>query len=571
MNTKKIIEFLSQKEVKLFISFLIIYVYFVNWYGWNEESHFALTRAIVEENRFEINSFYNLTGDRSTYEGHYYSDKSPGLSFLASPVYMVWKLVYYNLFPKSFIKIHTTGKEYITTFHGRIPIYTYINPGFFILNSMFLVTVFTSSVFSALTVLLVYKISTKIVRGERRRIVITIAYALGTLAFPYALHFMSHAIATFFAFFAFYLLFNTKIMKIKRSQKNFLLAGLTVGFAVVVENFLIITIPLFLFYVFLLSTGKYHKNFSIFFSALIVGILPLIIYNYTIFGSPLEFASAYIDRKIYRSAYHRTAFNFLSLKNIGSCSPSNQFVKYSFFSSLEQVFKYFHLIPNPNPYVIVRLLIGPYRGLIFYSPILLLTFLGFYQILKKHKQYKLEVVFIVTIFLSLLIFISMRSNWWGGYCFGNRYLTLIVPFLFVPILFVANKFNFKFIVLLVVLSIFINILGLQPPEDYAYDWNLMDMRSDWSEKQNSFQIFYNPLVEHYLPNFLDKGPRSPLFENVVNGYFSIDIRMPALSKGKYFPFSAFHMPFLCLLPLLTIIILFWVKEIKTSLEKTFNM
>jgi len=569
MDVKRVINVLSRKESKLFITLFIIYVFFINWYGWNEESNLSLTKSIVEENRLEIDSFHNLTGDRSVYQGHYYSDKSPGISFLATPVYGTWKLIYYNLFPKRFVKTHESSSDYITTFHDSVPIFTYIDPGFFGLNAMFLVTAFTSSIFTALTAVLIYKMSKNIVKNENYRIVVTFAYGLGTLAFPYALHFMNHAASAFFSFFSFYLLYKMVKKdagaKVASNSKRFLLAGVLIGFAAVVEPLLILTISLLLIYS-LLGTKKeyYCIKFLMFLLGLIIGISPLVIYNYTIFGDPLQFASSYIDRELYKSAYANfKSTNYYQVTEI----TKQQFVKYSFVSSLDWVFKKFHLIPSFNPYVFIRLLFFPYRGLVFYSPILLLSFLGLYWMFKKRK---LEAIIIVLMLISFLFVISMRSNWWGGYCFGNRYLTPVVPFLIVPLLYafdrIKSKLLFILILSLVVLSIFINFLGLQPAEDLAYDWGFMRMRSDWLEKLNSFQVFYNPLAEHYWPSFWETGPRSPLFENVVNGHFAIDVRTPALSHSVDFPFSEFHIPFLCTIPLFAVVFLIWLKEIKIFLS-----
>ena len=79
-------EFLNKTEIKIFITFFLIYSFFIHWPGMNENSRFFLTRAIVDEGRFEIESFYNQTADRSYYNGHCYSDKEPGLSFFTVPL-----------------------------------------------------------------------------------------------------------------------------------------------------------------------------------------------------------------------------------------------------------------------------------------------------------------------------------------------------------------------------------------------------------------------------------------------------------------------------------------------------
>ncbi len=71
----------------LFIFFVVGYGYFFGGGGWNQNSTFALTRAIVEDRSFRIDRFVDTTGDVSIREGHLYSNKSPGLAFLAVPVY----------------------------------------------------------------------------------------------------------------------------------------------------------------------------------------------------------------------------------------------------------------------------------------------------------------------------------------------------------------------------------------------------------------------------------------------------------------------------------------------------
>jgi hypothetical protein len=137
----------------------------------------------------------------------------------------------------------------------------------------------------------------------------------------------------------------------------------------------------------------------------------------------------------------------------------------------------------------------------------------------------------------------------------------LVLFLSLPLIFAFKKINRKIFLVFLFISILINFLGLQPAEDWAYDWNSMDMREDWLIKQNSFEILANPLIEHYLPLALKYGPRSGIFEHLINGYISIDIRFPPLSKGIDFPFSKFHVPFLVLLPIFIFEVLIWKKEI----------
>jgi hypothetical protein len=65
---------------------LLSFVYFYQAGGWNQNSRFALVRAIVEQHTLRIDSYAASTGDRAQVGHHFYSDKAPGQALLAVPV-----------------------------------------------------------------------------------------------------------------------------------------------------------------------------------------------------------------------------------------------------------------------------------------------------------------------------------------------------------------------------------------------------------------------------------------------------------------------------------------------------
>ncbi len=71
--------------------FSFIYVY--EGGGWNQNSRFDLLRAIVEQHTLRIDAYHDNTQDKAHFQGHYYSDKAPGLVFLAVPVAFVTRPV----------------------------------------------------------------------------------------------------------------------------------------------------------------------------------------------------------------------------------------------------------------------------------------------------------------------------------------------------------------------------------------------------------------------------------------------------------------------------------------------
>ena len=62
---------------------MVSYAYFYQAGGWNQNSRFALVRAMTERHTLVIDGFHESTGDRAVAGGHYYSDKAPGVSLLA--------------------------------------------------------------------------------------------------------------------------------------------------------------------------------------------------------------------------------------------------------------------------------------------------------------------------------------------------------------------------------------------------------------------------------------------------------------------------------------------------------
>ncbi|MGH9142458.1 MAG: hypothetical protein ACRD2I_15110, partial [Vicinamibacterales bacterium] len=59
------------------------YAYFYEAGGWNQNSRFALIRAILERHTLQIDAYQLHTGDRAFWRGHYYTDKAPGASLVA--------------------------------------------------------------------------------------------------------------------------------------------------------------------------------------------------------------------------------------------------------------------------------------------------------------------------------------------------------------------------------------------------------------------------------------------------------------------------------------------------------
>src|SRR4051812_24316344 len=70
---------------------LISFIYFYEGGGWNQNSRFDLLRAMVERHTLQIDAYHENTQDKAHFQGHYYSDKAPGLVLMALPAAWVMR------------------------------------------------------------------------------------------------------------------------------------------------------------------------------------------------------------------------------------------------------------------------------------------------------------------------------------------------------------------------------------------------------------------------------------------------------------------------------------------------
>ena len=71
----------------VFLVALISTAYFFNGGGQNQNANFDLARALVEQGSIRIDDYRDNTIDVSFAGGHFYSNKAPGVSFLAAIPY----------------------------------------------------------------------------------------------------------------------------------------------------------------------------------------------------------------------------------------------------------------------------------------------------------------------------------------------------------------------------------------------------------------------------------------------------------------------------------------------------
>lgn len=252
----------SSIEFKIFLTFFLLYSFFTQWNDiWDFNSSFSLTRAIVEENKFEIDSYHNTTEVKSYYNEHYYTPISPGISFLTTWIYWI-------------------GKKFNTS----------------LLTYEFLMVVFSNSLFGALSTIVVFKILKFFTENEKHNLLTTLTYGLATSIFPYSLGFYVYIPAIFFLLMSFYFILREKLSH-KNSIKNFLLCGIFFGIAYLTYPISILIIIPFFSYIFVIN----RKMTPFIVIGGLIGALPFFLYNYAIFGyfqfSPLKIFYYWVGKR----------------------------------------------------------------------------------------------------------------------------------------------------------------------------------------------------------------------------------------------------------------------------------
>ena len=538
-------------ELSLFLTFIITYSLLIQWNGWNEDSRFALIRSIVEDTEIQIDEYANITGDRSFYNNHYYSDKAPGQSILGVPFYFIRDFIHDNLLKSN----HEKEQEYVEDPQYGVMIYELINPSPKTLVSRILVTIILSSLSGALLIILIYK-TVKIFTGNiKLQILVSIIFGLGTLIFPYSTVLNGNILATLFGFLSFYIILKTETGKRDLNNRNYFLAGVLSGFSIVIDYTMIFVFSALVFFV--LLNKKFKQAFILLFGCFL-GLIPLLVYNFAIFNNPFIITMFHVDSVIFPCVQKQ--FEYCE-KSIGT--------HFNFSSTLLM------FIPV--------LLFSPYRGLLFYHPLLLFSFIDLYLFYKKNKNIT---PLLILLFLEFILFNTFLLDWWSGATFGLRHLTPLMPFLSIPIIFFIektkeNKLLYILFIIFVSISIFHNILGQSTSweepiikkigNDFLYLIYWYDI-----EFFTNRLIVLNPLYQHYLPAFLDHGPIS----SITHGVFVVkvpDIQYNArnnVGNMKYYEtFLKFgsnmlvvKSEFITLYIILLLIFLIWMNFLKFDLK-----
>jgi len=357
----------------LFLLFFITYAYFFQGGGWNQNDGICLTRSIIDYGTFAIDGCqedvpgvdFVNTDARAYYDGHCYSSNAPGLSLLAVPFFASSQAVWTRFIPDD------SGRQ--------------------VLVSSYFSTLFTVGALSALLCLLIFYVFQRVFSMTVNVcLLLTVLFGFGTLAFSYSTTFYCYQPAACCALLSFVLAMNIRYGASPRKNAMALLAGFSAALAVLIEPSAMIMLAIVAFC--LVSVRQGRSYIALFVLGCVLPGAVLGWYNYACFGHPLAWSYDYSnDRVMWKM--EGQLFGISGLRRF------------------------------------YELLISPYRGLFFISPVLLMAIPGFLISLGK-RQWRSSLLFCALISGVFIVFLAGFHAWHGGSAAGPPYLLPVFPFLY---------------------------------------------------------------------------------------------------------------------------------------------
>lgn len=357
------------------ITVFLTYAAFIQPDNPNTTSRLGWILNLMQDGDFSLGGYADLTIDKAVYDGHYYSDKAPGLSLIAGPAIAVFTR-FKSISPEDF-----GSKAWIMMRHFA--------------------TLSTLGLLSAWTAGLIFSDSLKRSGNLSAALYATALFAIGSPIMGWSTLLFGHAaIASLFVIVT--IASEQGLMAGRHIVASVVTASL-LGLAVIIEYTSAIPVAILalrLVHQINRSDCSLRYKFKCAWVMMLTGALvitPALIYNWICFGNPLRVGYGYV-----------AGFNEM---------------KSGFFG-----------IGFPDPNVAFALLFGSYRGAIWICPAIVVMGLAMIYAIQRHDTRGLAITALL-IFAYYLALNSAYAYWNGGFSTGPRHL---VPALALPILVIAR-------------------------------------------------------------------------------------------------------------------------------------
>jgi len=434
-------------QLLLFLLLIVCFTYFFpRWADWSQNSRLNLTLAIVDLGSLSIDPYVSNTGDYALFEGRYYTDKAPGPSFLAVPVYAaVRPILKSDPFQNILIRMSSSAAFADTLNEEGTGL---LEDKLYFATVLLIVTFVCISIPAAFLGILIYRFTRYLGASPVWAVTTVLIYGLATNAFPYSGAFFSHQLSAFLLFGAFYIGFLVQHDVI---HPGFLTAaGFMLGYSLISEY------PTFLIAVGIFAYIVFSRKGKRWIGALLAGgFVPgllLMVYNWAIFRTPLPVGYRYSELYVEQHSVGLISISYPRLEALWGIT----------FSS--------------------------YRGLFFVSPVLLLAIFGLILWWRWGKFRKEAIVCSWSVVIFFL-FNASSVMWQGGFSIGPRYLIPMLPFLIIGLcIFLIHFGDRSWAIIATGVTSLVSMLIIWAQTIGGQNY------PDWRE---------NPLINYSIPYLLD--------------------------------------------------------------------
>jgi hypothetical protein len=361
----------------VFLLFFLSYAYFSSaTLGVNTISRIALTANIVQEGKIDLGDYAGITNNMSFSNQKYYSDKAPGMSFLALPVAYLYT---------RFVHVAPISLEHEEPSPERTKLIVFI----------YLCSLATSGLITALAAALLFSYIREKTGQLPAALAGALTYGLATPTWGWAASFLGHSAAGALLIGGF-ILFERLAEATEKRYWQIAAAGLTLGLAITVEFTAAVPVAIIFGYAMLVRMRVMNFRSTIPLLAAVGAVVvlcqaPLLIYGTLAFGGPFEIGYSYV---------------------VGF-----EGMKHGFFG-----------INLPDLTVLYEIVFGTRRGILWLSPVLIFAVAGAVQML-RFGDMRLRGATILGIASFYLLMNAGYSYWQGGWSTGPRHITPMFPFL----------------------------------------------------------------------------------------------------------------------------------------------
>ena len=426
-----------------------------------ERGRFALTYSFIENHSFSFSTPIArfATPDLGYSNGNYVSLFAPGISFLVIPGYLLGK---------------TLGLAQVGTFA-------------------------VISLFAVLNALLIRTIATRLGANNLAANISALIFLFATPAFTYAVSLFQHHVSTFLILLAAYVLIKTKRLWSLLAIWFLIAASIPIDYP---NLFLMLPIGLFALGRFILLKTEEHSikiNVKLLgFITFIGAALPLAFFlwfNKMSYNNPLQISGTVSSVKDIDEFGRPKAPENVGTDKIELYQNPQQQDK-----SAVRFFKTRNILHGLSIHFI-----SPDRGIIFYTPIILIGILGLPYLYRTNQRIFALLIGIVAMDVALY---SMWGDPYGGWAFGSRYLvpSYAIMAIFISIALTHLRKNLVFLVLFFLFAMYsvaVNTLGAVttnriPPKVEAVALEKISGRKEYYTYQRNWEFLMSNKSKSFI-------------------------------------------------------------------------